>query len=152
RALATAHSQGVVHRDLKPENIIRTPSGVVKVLDFGVARVEGMASTRLTHTGTIIGTPAYMAPEQTQGDEVDFRGDLFAFGVVVYEMASGKNPFEARTVTATISRILDAEPPALSSVSGAEFAGLDPIVSTCLRKHRDDRYGSTQDLVDDLER
>jgi serine/threonine protein kinase len=151
KALATAHSQNIVHRDLKPENVVRTPSGVIKVLDFGIARVEGLTSTRLTGTGSIVGTPAYMAPEQAQGDDADFRSDLFAFGVLVYEMASGSNPFEARTVTATISRILAVDPPALSVACGVEDEGFDRVVANCLRKNREGRYRSTQDLVDDLE-
>jgi len=151
KALAAAHSQSVVHRDLKPENIVRTPAGVIKVLDFGVARVEALTSTRLTSTGTIVGTPAYMAPEQAQGEDADFRSDLFAFGVLVYEMAFGSNPFEARTVTATISRILEVDPPALSGACGVEYEAFDRVVSNCLRKNREGRYRSTQQLVDDLE-
>jgi len=151
RALVTAHAQNVVHRDLKPENVVRTPSGVIKVLDFGVARAEGLSSTRLTGKGTVVGTPAYMAPEQAQGEDADFRSDLFALGVLVYEMASGSNPFEARTVTATIARILEIDPPALSVVCGAQYEGFDLVVSKCLRKNREDRYRSTQQLVDDLE-
>jgi len=151
RALATAHALGVVHRDLKPENVVRTPSGVVKVLDFGVARVEGMTSSRLTQTGTIVGTPAYMAPEQARGEEADFRTDLFAFGVVLYEMASGSNPFEGRTIMGTIARILEFEPPALSGPS-AEMSALDGVVRRCLNKDPESRYLSTDRLVEDLER
>ena len=151
RALVTAHAQGVVHRDLKPENVVRMPSGIVKVLDFGVALVEGVTSTRLTHTGTIVGTPAYMAPEQAQGQEADFRTDLFAFGVMVYEMTSGSNPFEGRTVTATIASILQVDPPALSTVRPGVPPDLDPIVGACLRKRPEDRYQSTQELVIALE-
>ena len=83
RALAAAHAQGIVHRDLKPENIIRTPAGLVKVLDFGIARSEQLAGARLTEPEARIGTPAYMAPEQIRGADVDFRADLFALGVLV---------------------------------------------------------------------
>lgn len=151
RALAAAHAQGIVHRDLKPENIILTPTGQLKVLDFGIARVESLTSPRLTHTGMIVGTPAYMAPEQAQGQDVDFRTDLFAFGVLVYEMATGSNPFEDRTPTASIARILQVEPQALSSVRPDGPFGLDPIVERCLRKQPGDRYPSTQELVVDLE-
>jgi len=150
RALAAAHAQGVVHRDLKPENIVRTASGIIKVLDFGVARIEGVGS-RLTADETAIGTPGYMSPEQIRHEDVDFRTDLFSFGVLLYEMATGTNPFEGGTVTASIARILEADPPPLPLTS-SESAGLDRIVSRCLRKRREERYGSTLALVDDLER
>jgi len=150
-ALAAAHAHGIVHRDLKPENIILNPAGQVKVLDFGIARVESLTPTRLTETGTIVGTPAYMAPEQAQGLDVDFRTDLFAFGVLLYEMTTGSNPFEARTATATIARILQLEPQALSSVRPDGPQGLDRIVDRCLRKEPSERYTTTQELVVDLE-
>jgi serine/threonine protein kinase len=152
RALAAAHTQGVVHRDLKSENVVRTPAGVVKILDFGIARVENLASTRLTQQGAILGTPGYMAPEQARGQHVDFRVDLFAFGVLVYELASGSNPFGADTVAATIARILEVDPPALSTVCPAGVPGLDRIIATCLRKNPAERYQSSLDLVTDLER
>ena len=152
RAIAVAHAHGVVHRDLKPENVIRTPAGVVKVLDFGIARMESLAPTRITQTGTVLGTPAYMAPEQIRGEEVDFRTDLFSFGVLVYEMASGSNPFEAGTLEATIARILDVEPAALSEVCSSSGPQLDRIVAACLCKQPGERYKSTQLLVADLER
>ena len=152
RALAVAHAHGIVHRDLKPENAIRTPASVVKVLDFGLARVESLVPMLSTHPGTILGTPAYMAPEQARGLDVDFRTDLFAFGVLVYEMASGSNPFQAATPGSTIGRILEVDPAALSEVSPASLPGLDRIVGICLRKNPEERYKSTQDLVNDLER
>jgi serine/threonine-protein kinase len=151
RALTAAHNQGVIHRDLKPENVMRTATGVVKVLDFGVARVESLVPARLTQTGTILGTPAYMAPEQAQGLEIDFRTDLFSLGVLVYEMASGTNPFEATTLTATIARILEVEPAALSEVCPAGPPRLERIVATCLRKNPGERYRSTSELLADLE-
>jgi serine/threonine-protein kinase len=152
RALAAAHEHGVVHRDLKPENVVRNSAGVVKVLDFGIARVEDLSGARLTLTGTQVGTPAYMAPEQVRRQEIDFRTDLFAFGLLVYEMASGSNPFEAETATASIARILEAEPPPLSQPPSAGLHALNRIVTICLRKRADERYPSTQALVADLER
>jgi serine/threonine-protein kinase len=149
-ALVAAHAHGVVHRDLKPENVIRTPAGVVKILDFGVARIENLASVRLTHNEAMLGTPGYMAPEQIRGPDADFRSDLFSLGVIVYEMASGSNPFEAETATATIARILESDVAPLSDGS-AIGAKLDQIVSTCLRKDPSERYGSTLALESDLE-
>jgi len=151
RAIAAAHINGVVHRDLKPENVIRSRSGVVKVLDFGLARVKASPQTHLTQTGTIVGTPAYMAPEQAQGHDVDFRSDLFSFGVLIYEIASGSNPFDAGTILDTLMRILEFEPVPLSQKSSSSGSELDRIIATCLSKHPPDRYKDTQDLVTDLE-
>ena len=151
RAMAVAHAHGVVHRDLKPENVVRTPAGVVKVLDFGLARVENLVPVRMTQAGTVLGTPAYMAPEQVRGEDVDFRSDLFSFGVLVYEMASGSNPFEAGTLEATITRILSLEPSALSEVCPSSLPQLDRIIAACLCKRPLDRYKSTRLLVTDLE-
>ena len=150
RTLAVAHAAGVVHRDLKPENIIRTPDGVVKVLDFGLARVQGL--TTLTNAGIILGTPAYMAPEQALGQPLDFRTDVFALGVILYEMASGTNPFVARSITATMMRIVETGAPALSEARPGSPLELDRIVALCLRKDPLDRYASTQALADDLDR
>jgi hypothetical protein len=152
RALAAAHAHGVIHRDLKPENIVRTGTGVVKILDFGIARVENHPDAALTVTGSLVGTPAYMSPEQVRGHRVDFRSDLFAFGLLVYEMTTGSNPFEAATATASIARILETDPPPLSAPPSTGLHPLDRIVGTCLRKRAEERYGSTQELVADLER
>ena len=152
RALAAAHAQGIVHRDLKPENVVRTATGTTKVLDFGIARMDSLVSGRLTGDGEILGTPAYMAPEQVRGEDVDFRADLFSFGVLVHEIVSGSNPFEAGSPTATVARILEVDPQPLSQTFPTDVTGLDRIVAICLRKQPSDRYGSTFDLVADLER
>jgi serine/threonine protein kinase len=151
RALAAAHMVGVVHRDIKPENIMRTPNGAVKILDFGLARIESAISPKLTQSGLIVGTPAYMAPEQVLGHDIDFRTDVFAFGLVMYELASGVNPFAANTVSETFARIVEVEPPALSSIQPQSLPELDRIVSICLRKDPVERYQSTNDLVADFE-
>ena len=160
-ALAAAHAQGVVHRDLKPENIVRTASGAIKVLDFGVARIENVggnsASHRLTADDAALGTPAYMSPEQIRHEDVDFRTDVFSMGVLLYEMVTGTNFFVAETTTASIARILEADPPSLRSVASnqtqhsAQAAGLDRVITLCLRKPRGDRYQTTMGLVADLE-
>ncbi|MGH9254347.1 MAG: serine/threonine-protein kinase [Vicinamibacterales bacterium] len=152
RALAEAHTHGIVHRDLKPENVMKTPSGLVKILDFGLARAEQSTQPRLTQTGMIVGTPAYLAPEQALGQRTDFRTDLFALGLLLYELASGMNPFAAKSVTATIARIVEEDPPPLSEVQPRSRPDLERIVELCLRKDPRERYGSTQEVVAELER
>ena len=122
-----------------------------KVSDFGLARVEGTARQQLTRTGVIVGTPAYMAPEQVLGQHVDFRTDVFALGLLIYELASGVNPFAAKTMSGTFAKIVKDDPPVLSAVRPQSLPELDRIVATCLRKDPADRYESTQDLVADFE-
>lgn len=154
RALAAAHARSIVHRDLKPENVIRTPDGAVKVLDFGLARFQDVApdaTGRLTQDGTILGTPAYMSPEQLEAREVNSRGDLFAFGVVAYELATGRHPFEGPTQALVTARILAAESLPIARTDLPLVQELNRIVQKCLRKSPDERYQSTLDLVVDLE-
>ena len=157
RALAAAHELGIVHRDLKPENILRTPEGDTKILDFGLARFESRQaggetqSLALTGAGQIVGTVAYMAPEQLDGREADFRCDVFAFGVLLYELSAGTHPFTGLSATSTISRILTAEPTPLAQRNPLVPAEFDRIVRKCLRKRREERYQSTRDLAGDLE-
>jgi len=157
RALAAAHSHGIVHRDLKPENVIRTVEGDSKVLDFGLARFQpgaleaDNASTRLTDPGSIVGTISYMAPEQLEGKDADFRSDVFSFGILIYELATGMRPFEGTSRASTISRILSAEPVSLLQRNPVAPPELDRIVRKCLRKRPNERYQSTRDLVVDLE-
>jgi hypothetical protein len=153
RALAAAHAQAVVHRDLKPENVVCGEQGRVKILDFGVARspeVPGHSPARLTEAGTMVGTPAYMSPEQIDARDVDFRSDIFSFGVLLYELATGVHPFEGTTAASTIGRILTIDPCAPSQLRPVppEF---DRIVRKCLQKRPEDRYQSTPDLALDLE-
>jgi len=156
RALATAHAKGVVHRDLKPENVMRSADSGIKVLDFGLAQIEpGLSSngsvTRLTGDGRVAGTLAYMSPEQLLGADVDFRTDIFSFGVMLYELATGVHPFEGSDLASTISRILNANPPAPSELSSLGDTAIDAIVMKCLHKEPAQRYRSTADLVRDLE-
>lgn len=157
RALAAAHASGIVHRDLKPENVIRRPDASTKILDFGLARFQpdtpaGVTTRRLTGVGTILGTPAYMSPEQLHGRDADHRSDIFALGVILYEMRTGIHPFEAATATTMAARIVDAEPIPLSQLVPSDPPELEHIVVKCLKKAPDDRYSSADDLVRDLER
>jgi predicted Ser/Thr protein kinase len=158
RALTAAHEAGIVHRDLKPENIVATADGAVKILDFGLARSHGLAkegplsTPRLTAAGAFVGTPAYASPEQLLGADVDFRSDIFSFGVMLYELASGTHPFIAVDPVSTVARILEGEPALLSSVRAGLPLEFERIVKTCLRKERAQRYASTRALLSDLER
>jgi serine/threonine protein kinase len=158
-ALAAAHDRGVVHRDLKPENVIRTTSGDVKILDFGLARMrDAVPVGPETGAGVVIGTPAYMSPEQIRSDAVDFRSDLFSLGVMLYELATGVHPFAGSNPASTIARILEAQPSRLTSrvslplSSAGGLNDLDAIVTTCLNKAPDARYRSTHELIGALER
>jgi serine/threonine-protein kinase len=159
-ALQTAHEAGVVHRDLKPANIMIAASGRVKVLDFGIAkRLGGMdadmdvtSAATLTAKGVSLGTPAYMSPEQTLGDPVDARSDLFSFGVVLYQMLAGVLPFQAGTTLSLVRQIVHDSPPPLRTVAPAVPGALEAIVEKCLEKNPDDRYPAASAVGDALKR
>jgi serine/threonine protein kinase len=153
QGLVVAHAEGVVHRDLKPENIMRNKKGQLKILDFGlaIAPETDLREEPLTEPGTILGTPSYMAPEQLKGETVDFRCDIFTFGILFYELASGSNPFRAETPIATMAKILEGEPAPLSQLTHSP-PQLDRIVQRCLPKKPEERYPSTPKLLEDLER
>jgi len=150
-ALDKAHRQGVIHRDLKPSNVMLTASGP-KLLDFGLAKSQAAlpAATSVTLPGMILGTMQYMAPEQLDGVEADRRTDIFAFGVVIHEMVTGKKAFEGKSQVLLISAIATSSPPPLSLVQPETPAALDDLVKTCLEKDPSDRWQDARDVVAEL--
>jgi len=156
-ALDTAHRRGIVHRDLKPGNVMLTPSGM-KLLDFGLAKVLAPAvpvqsltsaptfAKDVTQEGTILGTISYMTPEQLEGKEADARTDIFAFGCVLYEMATGKKAFSGATQASLVSAIMTSEPAPISTIEPMSPPALDRVVKTCLAKDRENRWQNARDI------
>jgi serine/threonine-protein kinase len=148
--LSMAHDQDIVHRDIKPANIIITDRDELKILDFGLARLLGKA--RLTRTGTVMGTAAYMSPEQARGEDVGTSSDIWSLGVVLYEMLSGRVPFEGESDVAMIYSVLNIDPPALPEPVCRDSAVCTGIVHNCLARDPRDRYPSARIMAEDIER
>jgi serine/threonine protein kinase/Tol biopolymer transport system component len=160
--LAKAHEANILHRDLKPENIMVTRDGFAKILDFGVAKLQEpggtekragaeMANLNLTEVGFVVGTPAYMSPEQASGRALDFRSDQFAAGAIFYEMLSRRRTFQRATAVQTLSAVIQDEPEPLERLNPRVPAPLRWAIARCLSKDAEDRYSSTRDLARELE-
>jgi len=160
KALSTAHSHSIIHRDIKPGNIIITPDGKLKVLDFGLAKIiqqkqkqhEDDNSSHISNNGLILGTVSYMSPEQLRGEKLDFRSDIFSFGIIIYELLFKKNPFSRKSQAETIAAILADAPELNSSKSTKTCAALEFIARKCMNKDKEDRFHSATEILIELEK
>jgi serine/threonine-protein kinase len=151
-ALAHAHQRNLIHRDVKPKNIILTPEGVAKLTDLGLARATDDKEAAESEAGKAYGTPYYISPEQIRGDvDIDFRADVYSLGATMYHLVTGRPPFEGDTPSAVMHKHLKAPLVPADHINTALSAGVAEIIEFAMAKSRDDRYASTEDLVEDLQ-
>lgn len=150
--IEVAHQHGVIHRDIKPHNVMVTPSGELRLLDFGIARDVTPGAQSITEAGTLIGTPGYMSPEQFQGEKVDARSDIYSLGVLLYQMATGDLPFRADTTISLGMKHVCELPRPPRSIRPEVPPWLNRIILKCLEKQKEDRYATAGDLASDLNR
>jgi serine/threonine-protein kinase len=148
RALAYAHNQGIIHRDVKPANIMITASGQAKLSDFGIAKIEG---TTLTVAGQVLGTPAFMSPEQCRGASIDHRSDIFSLGAVLYLLSTNVRPFPGDTFTSVAYQVVHNEQLAVNEVDPGLPSALQGMIARCLMKNAEARYPSAAQLADELD-
>lgn len=145
-----AHQKGIIHRDIKPSNILIRSDNFLKITDFGIAHIQDPEAQEKTQAGEILGTPAYMSPEQVQGMSIDGRSDLFSLGIILYELCTGTRPFKGENISAIFQAILHNTPIPITKINSSIPSGLSQIIMKCLKNKPDERYQSGKQLADAL--
>ena len=148
-ALAASHEMGLVHRDIKPGNVMMTKRGVVKVMDFGIARALQSGVTSMTQTGMVVGTPQYLSPEQALGRGVDARADLYSVGCMLFELLTGRLPFDGDSPLSIAYQHVQTEPPVPSSINRSLPPAVDALIARALKKNPEERFPTADAMQDE---